>query len=237
MATNQLNSFLDVGYVTPAGQDVFPTTGPHLDVRVLKDGEYLDPKINRALLSNLKIGKTRTPLWQQKEGNWISNFPVTSEFGPRTAPTAGASTMHLGQDYGIPANTPLTWEGPGSFTPGAGYGTIKTTDPQGNPYEIRLLHTKGGKKIASSIPSQQATSQQNLTNNQEDLIGLLANNRLLLETLKQQRQESAALNEAAAIQKQKNNFFQSQISAQENALSPGKAFLSSFLQPVDYLSS
>ena len=32
---------------------------------------------------------------------------VTSEFGPRNAPTAGASTYHMGRDYGAPAGTPI----------------------------------------------------------------------------------------------------------------------------------
>jgi hypothetical protein len=56
----------------------------------------------------------------------------------------------MGQDYGIAGGTPLAWEGPGTFTPGKGYGTIKTTDPQGTPYEIRLLHTKGGKPVEAA---------------------------------------------------------------------------------------
>lgn len=137
-------SLTDVGYVTPAGQDVFPTTGPHLDVRVLKDGKYVDPGSIRSLLTRLKVGKDRKPLWQQKGETWSPSYTITSPFGQRTAPTKGASTQHMGQDYGIAGGTPLAWEGPGTFTPGKGYGTIKTTDPQGTPYEIKLLHTKGG---------------------------------------------------------------------------------------------
>jgi len=143
-------SLTDVGYVTPAGQDVFPTTGPHLDVRVLKDGKYVDPGTIRSLLTRLKVGKDRKPLWQQKGEEWSPSYTITSPFGPRTAPTKGASTQHMGQDYGIAGGTPLAWEGPGSFIPGKGYGTIKTTDPQGTPYEIRLLHTKGGKQTETA---------------------------------------------------------------------------------------
>ena len=144
------NSLTDVGYVTPAGQDVFPTTGPHLDVRVLKDGKYVDPGTIRSLLTRLKVGKERKPLWQQKGEEWSPSYTITSPFGPRVAPTKGASTQHMGQDYGIAGGTPLAWEGPGTFTPGKGYGTIKTTDPQGTPYEIRLLHTKGGKQTEAA---------------------------------------------------------------------------------------
>jgi hypothetical protein len=144
------NSLTDVGYVTPAGQDVFPTTGPHLDVRVLKDGKYVDPGTIRSLLTRLKVGKERKPLWQQKGEEWNPSYTITSPFGTRVAPTKGASTQHMGQDYGISGGTPLAWEGPGTFTPGKGYGTIKTTDAQGTPYEIRLLHTKGGKPVEAA---------------------------------------------------------------------------------------
>jgi hypothetical protein len=148
---------LDVGYVAPAGQDVLPTTGPHLDVRVLKEGKYIDPGTIRSLLTKLKVGKDKKPLWQQKENQWSPTFQITSGFGPRKAPTAGASTYHLAHDYGIGGGTPLTWEGPGTFTPGKGYGTIQTTDEKGIPYEIKLLHTKGGKnatvtETATNIP-------------------------------------------------------------------------------------
>lgn len=148
---------LDVGYVAAPGEDIFPTTGPHLDVRVLKDGKYIDPGTIRSLLTRLKVGKERKPLWQQQGEEWKPGFTITSPFGKRTAPTAGASTQHLGQDYAIGAKTPLTWEGPGTFTPGKGYGTIKTTDIEGKPYEIRLLHTKGGKpsEVAAAPPQQQ----------------------------------------------------------------------------------
>jgi hypothetical protein len=155
-------SMLDVGYVAAPGEDIFPTTGPHLDVRVLKDGKYIDPGTIRSLLTRLKVGKERKPLWQQQGEEWKPGFTITSPFGKRTAPTAGASTQHMGQDYAVAAKTPLTWEGPGAFTPGKGYGTIKTTDPQGTPYEIRLLHTKGGKPAElqgqQALPTQQQTA-------------------------------------------------------------------------------
>jgi len=135
---------IDAGYIAQPGED-FASTGAHLDVRVLKDGKYINPETIRSLLTRLKVGKERTPLWQQKGSEWKPAAPITSGFGPRVAPTAGASTYHPAHDYGLGAGTPLAWEGPGTFTPGKGYGTIKTTDAQGNPYEIKLLHTKGGK--------------------------------------------------------------------------------------------
>ena len=152
---------IDAGYVARPEEDVFATTGAHLDVRVLKDGKYINPETIRSLLTRLKVGKERKPLWQQQGATWKPAAPITSGFGPRTAPTAGASTYHPAHDYGLGAGTPLAWEGPGTFTPGKGYGSIKTTDPQGNPYEIKLLHTKGGKpsQVASTaqVPAQVTT--------------------------------------------------------------------------------
>jgi len=145
-------SLTDVGYVSPLNEDVLPSTGSHLDVRVRKEGKYINPETIRSLLTRLKVGKERTPLWQQQGEQWKAAAPITSGFGPRTAPVAGASTYHPAHDYGVGAGTPLAWEGPGTFTPGKGYGTIQTTDAQGTPYEISLLHTKGGK--AAALPAQ-----------------------------------------------------------------------------------
>jgi len=155
-------SELSAGYVTPAGQDVFPSTGPHLDVRVSKDGKYVDPGTIRSLLTRLKVGKEKTPLWQQKGEQWSPGFQITSGYGARKAPTKGASTYHPAHDYAIAGGTPLTWEGPGTFTPGKGYGVIKTTDAQGTPYEIKLLHTKGGKpsEVAAQTSSQPAAKTE-----------------------------------------------------------------------------
>lgn len=148
---------MQVGYVARPGEDVLPTTGPHLDVRVLKDGQYINPETWRSGLQRLKIGKARTPLYKQDGGNWMTPYQITSRFGPRKAPTAGASTDHKGIDYGIAGGEQLFWEGPGTFKPGKGYGSIMT--PEG--YEVRLLHTKGGKEtIIEGQPSTAATPQQ-----------------------------------------------------------------------------
>ena len=163
MANTYTQAYQDVGYVAKPGEDIFPTTGPHLDVRVLKDGQYIDPGTIRSLLTRLKVGKERKPLWQQQGEQWNPAYTITSGYGKREAPTKGASTYHLGHDYGIEGGAPLAWEGPGTFTPGRGYGSIKTTDAQGTPYEIRLLHTIGGKKseqpAAQTLPQQQPNQQ------------------------------------------------------------------------------
>jgi len=145
------------GQVTPAGKDVFPTTGPHLDVRVRKDGQYIDPATWRSGLQRLKIGKDRKPLYSQKDGQWSTPFEITSGYGARKAPTAGASTDHKGIDYGVAGGEQLYWEGPGTFKPGKGLGTITT--PEG--YEVQLLHTMGGKETQiAGAPEQIPTTPQ-----------------------------------------------------------------------------
>ena len=145
---------ISTGYVAKAGEDIFPTTGPHLDVRVKKGGQYIDPSTWRSGLQNLVIGEAKTPLYQQTKDGFKPSFPVTSGFGPRTAPTAGASTFHKGIDFGVPGGTPLYWKGAGAFKPGKGLGTIQT--PEG--FEIELLHTKGGQ--AASLGNQQSPQVQ-----------------------------------------------------------------------------
>ena len=144
------------GTVAKAGEDVFPTTGPHLDVRVLKDGQYIDPATWRSGLQRLKVGKEKTPLYQQKDGQFSPSFEITSGYGPRSAPTKGASTEHKGIDFGVAGGEQLFWEGPGTFKPGKGYGSIMT--PEG--YEVRLLHTKGGQETAVSGQPPQTPTQQ-----------------------------------------------------------------------------
>lgn len=151
-------SITNVGQIISPKEDIFPSTGAHLDVRVLKDGKYVDPGTIRSLLTRLKVGKEQKPLWQQSGTEWKPGYTITSPYGKRSAPTKGASTFHLGQDYAIGEGTPLAWEGPGEYIPGRGYSTIKTTDPQGTPYEVRLLHTKPGK--AANIPGQLSETAQ-----------------------------------------------------------------------------
>ena len=129
---------LAVGRVVDPSQDVFPSTGAHLDVRVVKDGQYVNPEQARSVLRNLYVGGK--PLYTQQGESWNVSYPITSRFGPRSAPAPGASTYHRGIDLGVSAGTPLEWRGGGSFKPERGYGVITTT-MQGVPYEIKLLHT------------------------------------------------------------------------------------------------
>jgi len=164
-----------LGRIAGPGEDVFPTTGPHLDVRVTpqfgaQKGKRINPETARSLLQNVLVGDKQTPLVQQQGDQWKWNFPITSRFGPRSAPTAGASTYHQGIDLGIgPEN--IAYKGTGSFKPGKGYGTLTTTDPQGNPYEIQFLHTKPAVEnaLASAVAPAQPTPEYT-SNRTEDIL-------------------------------------------------------------------
>jgi hypothetical protein len=149
---------IPIGRIVDPSRDVFPSTGAHLDVRVIPQfgankGKKIDPRSAKGLLQNILVGKDKRPLVQQQGQDWKWNLPVTSEFGPRKAPTAGASTFHQGIDVGIPVGTELTYKGYGTYRPDHGFGSLMTADAQGNPYEIRLLHTEPGKaaSVGSSV--------------------------------------------------------------------------------------
>ena len=170
-----MSGLVYLGRIAGPGEDVFPTTGPHLDVRVTpqfgpQKGKKVDPQTARSLLQNVLVGDKRTPLVQQQGDQWKWNFPITSPYGQRSAPTKGASTYHQGLDLGIgPEN--IVYKGTGSFTPGKGYGTLATTDTQGNPYEIQFLHTKPA--VASSADSPTvtpATPSSDTSSRTEDIL-------------------------------------------------------------------
>jgi muramidase (phage lysozyme) len=136
-----------LGKVSAPGQDPLPSTGAHLDVRVQRpDGQYINPMSARSLLANLHAdGK---PLFQQRDSDYVASFPVTSGYGPRNAPTAGASTWHRGIDLGVRAGAPVEWRGtPGSYSHSGGIGILQLPDDPSNPWaghRVKVLHTMAG---------------------------------------------------------------------------------------------
>jgi hypothetical protein len=139
---------IPAGSIVDPREDRFPTTGPHVDPRIIPQfgpnkGKPINPRTAKFLLQNLMLGGK--PVVEQRHGTWQWNFPITSEFGGRTPPTPGASAYHQGIDIAAKAGTPIAYKGYGTYLPDRGFGTIRTTDAQGNPYDIRLLHTAPGK--------------------------------------------------------------------------------------------
>jgi len=138
---------LPAGVIATLEQDRFPSTNPHFDVRVRpmygdQKGQRINPSLRPELLERFRF---QTGDQVRK----LSDFPVTSPYGPRTPPIAGASSYHLGVDYGIPAGTKINYMGPGSYFSEGGVGVISTTDSQGRPYELELYHTVPGAKAGN----------------------------------------------------------------------------------------
>ena len=151
----------DVGKIAAPGAD-FASTGPHLHFSVYDpSGKAIDPETAKSfLLNRLLVGQNKTPLASQGPSGWVENFTVTSPFGHREAPTPGATTEHQGTDIGIPQGTQLSWlANPGDvYNSDKGFGTIRTTDPQGRPYTVKLLHTTPGS--VAQAPGQAQQPQQ-----------------------------------------------------------------------------
>ena len=162
---------IPIGSIADPSKDPLPSTGAHLVLRAIprfgsRAGKKINPEEARSLLQNVLVGPNQTPVVQQTKKGWKWNVPVTSRYGPRTAPTAGASTFHEGIDLAIPAGTQLTYKGYGTFQPQQGYGVLKTADAQGNPYDIQFLHTTPGK--AASVGSSETPAAPSLPGQTED---------------------------------------------------------------------
>jgi len=84
-------------------------------------------------------------------GGWVKpvdNYSVSSRFGPRRAPTAGASTNHQGIDLAAPLNTPVRAAKGGrvsiSKDEASGYGKwIEITHDDGTKSRYAHLNSRG----------------------------------------------------------------------------------------------
>ena len=117
-------------------------TGPHLDFRIwdVAAGDYVDPS---GFTDVLSVGGN--PLTDQ--------FRMTSGFGKRDAPTAGASTMHKGLDYATPEGTAVDIAG-GKFLTTfnderGGRMSQYALQRDGKNYDILLLHGSDQNPILS----------------------------------------------------------------------------------------
>lgn len=125
-------------------------TGPHIHkyVKDLKTGSYIDPSTIKSALTGIQIGEKRTPLVRRTstggfEWNPDTGLVITSRFGKRTAPTAGASTDHKGIDFAGAAGTPVYFQGYGKALPvpsAGGYGNLMTFRTADNKYELGFGH-------------------------------------------------------------------------------------------------
>ncbi|MDC5083852.1 tape measure protein [Acinetobacter baumannii] len=157
-------------------------TGPHLDVRY--GGSMSGQKVSNEHLARLQAG-----------GKPLSSYKISSNYGPRKAPTKGASSFHKGIDFSMPEGTPITTN--------VAVKDIKTWyDSKGGGYvsevifedgvSFKLLHqspkmqskvkggaSKGSDKAAGDIQSQldrQLDAQRSLENEVASEVQRIQNN-------------------------------------------------------------
>ncbi|RSO39153.1 tape measure protein [Acinetobacter lactucae] len=158
-------------------------TGPHLDVRY--GGSMSGQKVSTEHLARLQAG-----------GKPLSNYKISSNYGPRKSPTKGASSFHKGIDFSMPEGTPITTN--------VAVKDIKTHyDSKGGGYvsevifedgvSLKLLHqspsmqskvkggaSKGSEKASDDIQSQldrQQDLQRSLENEVATEVERIDNNR------------------------------------------------------------
>ena len=158
-------------------------TGAHLDVRY--GGSLSGQKVSNEHLARLKAADKP-----------LSSYRISSNYGPRKAPTAGASSFHKGIDFAMPVGTPITTN--------VAVKDVQTAyDPKGGGYYstvtfedgvvLKLLHqspkmqgkvkggaSKGSDKAGADIQSQidrQMAAQRALENEVGTEIDRINNNR------------------------------------------------------------
>ena len=162
------------------------SSGPHFDVR-RQDGSYISERQARALFDQ----------------SVNSQLTMTSPYGPRTAPTPGASSFHRGVDLAGKANTPLNLAAGYSMTGagekgGLGYAA-SIRGPAGEMYDVgHLQRPSAGAGAARKVPGSEgrvikAEQEQEIALRNQKLTGMQQ------EEFYYKRIEVAIANYAASI--------------------------------------
>ena len=141
------------------------SSGPHFDVR-RQDGSYISERQARALFDQ----------------SVNSQLTMTSLYGPRTAPTPGASSFHRGVDLAGKANTPLNLAAGYSMTGagekgGLGYAA-SIRGPAGEMYDVgHLQRPSAGAGAARKVPGSEgrvikAEQEQEIALRNQKLTGM-----------------------------------------------------------------
>jgi len=143
--TNSGGKFL-IGNLGSTGK----ATGPHIHtfIKDRKTGALLDPDTIKTPFTGVQIGEKRIPLVRRNDAGGLEWNPeagltITSRFGKRGAPTAGASTYHQGIDFAGAAGTPVYYQGYGKALPipaAGGYGNLMTFKTADDKYELGFGH-------------------------------------------------------------------------------------------------
>jgi TP901 family phage tail tape measure protein len=149
-------------------------SGPHLDLRGFTGADRKN-----------RIGPQRLKEISQmiQAGNKpLSAWGITSGYGPRRAPVAGASTFHPGFDYGTPAGTPIRFTGQATNVKqrpnqgGAGH-VLEITLPTGEIVQLLHLQKFGqalgqAAKQGGAMPSGGANSRGNAIAQAAKILGV-----------------------------------------------------------------
>lgn len=142
------------------------STGPHAHWEVMKDGKRFPlSKARKDIGQFLQFRLPNQQTWQSLYSPESQGFQlnpaarITSPMGPRTAPSPGASTNHLGEDYGFPEGTMLRFMGQGSVSTHAGMGNAGNVSAlRTGPYELQTFHLSELPQAATTRKSD-ATAQ------------------------------------------------------------------------------
>jgi hypothetical protein len=137
------------------------STGPHAHWEVMKDGKRFPlskarKDIGQYLQFRLPNQQTWQPLYSSESQGFKLNpaATITSPMGQRVAPSAGASTNHLGEDYGFPQGTMLRFLGQGSVSTNANVGTAGNVSAlRTGPYELQTFHLSELPQVATTRKS------------------------------------------------------------------------------------
>jgi hypothetical protein len=151
------------------------STGPHghFYVKDLRTNNYIDPGTIKSQLAGFRVGPNEIPLiTKNKQGqldiNPETGLTLTSKFGPRSRPTAGASSDHKGWDLAGPEGTQLKFvSAGGTYVPKTnqgGYGNLGTFITPDQRYEIGVGHLKDlGKQTAGTRPSTPSSTSESFS--------------------------------------------------------------------------
>jgi hypothetical protein len=135
------------------------STGPHGHVYVkdLQANKYIDPATAKSLLAGFRVGQNEIPLITKNNAGVLDINPeagltLTSRYGARERPTAGASSFHQGWDLAGPTGTQLKYiSDGGEYTPKAnqgGFGNLGVFTTPDKRYEIGVGHLQSTGKQA-----------------------------------------------------------------------------------------
>jgi len=135
--------------------------GPHGHVYVkdLQSNKYIDPATAKNLLAGFRVGQNEIPLITKNKAGILdinpeSGLTLTSKYGARGRPTAGASSFHEGWDLAGPTGTQLKYiSDGGAYTPKAnqgGFGNLGVFTTPDKRYEIGVGHLQStGKQVST----------------------------------------------------------------------------------------